>query len=175
MGKDESRVMKVYLANGLFSLGERLANKYIGEKLREEIENIELYIPQENTAINNKSAYADSIAIAEADMEMLRESDFLIAVIDGVEIDSGVAAEIGAFYMMNKPIFALYTDIRQQGRDNKKKIKALINDGAENQFMYRNLFVIGIIKKSNGGIYSSIEDLVEALKINWKADSKIRG
>ncbi len=156
--------MRAYLANGLFSIGDRMVNEMLAKKLREEIKKIDLYVPQENDAINDKNSYADSISIAEADMERLKESDFLIAVIDGVEIDSGVAAEIGAFYMTDKPIFALYSDVRQQGRENKQKIDALIEDGTENQFMYRNLFVVGIIKKSGGGLYSSIESLVEAIK-----------
>lgn len=152
--------MKAYLANGLFGIGDRLLNLLLAEELRKKVEGIDLYLPQENDAINNKNAYADSISIAKADMDKLRESDILIAVIDGVEIDSGVAAEIGAFSMMDKPIFALYSDVRQQGRDNDKKIQALINDGVENQFMYRNLFVIGLIKKTKGGVYSSIEEII---------------
>ena len=156
--------MKAYLANGLFSIGDRLLNELIAEQLRGEIEHVDLYVPQENDAINDKSSFADSITIAQADMERLEESSFLIAVIDGVEIDSGVAAEIGAFYMTGKPIFALYSDVRQQGRDNQKKVDALVEDGTENQFIYRNLFVIGIIKKSGGGVYSSIEELVMAVK-----------
>lgn len=156
--------MKAYLANGLFSIGDRLVNELIAKEIRKDIKDIELYVPQENDAINDKNSYADSIAIAEADLDKLKESDFLIAVIDGVEIDSGVAAEIGAFYMTEKPIFALYSDVRQQGRSNDKKINALVEDGTENQFMYRNLFVIGIIKKSGGGVYLNIEDLVEAIK-----------
>lgn len=156
--------MKAYLANGLFGLGDRLLNTLIASEVRKEIEGIELYVPQENAAINDKNSYADSIAIAKADMDKLRESEFLIAVIDGVEIDSGVAAEIGAFSMMDKPIFALYSDVRQQGRDNENKIQALIKDGRENQFMYRNLFVIGLIKGTKGDIYSTIEELIEGIK-----------
>lgn len=156
--------MKAYLANGLFGLGDRLLNTLIASEIRKEIEGIDLYVPQENAAINDKSSYADSITIARADMDKLRESEFLIAVIDGVEIDSGVAAEIGAFSMMDKPIFALYSDVRQQGRDNENKIKALIADGRENQFMYRNLFVIGLIKGTDGDIYSTVEELIEGIK-----------
>lgn len=156
--------MKAYLANGLFSIGDRLVNKLIAEEVRKEMENVELYLPQENNSINDKTSFADAQTIAQADMERLGESNFLIAVIDGVEIDSGVAAEIGAFYMTGKPIFALYSDVRQQGRDNQNKIDALVEDGTENQFMYRNLFVVGLIKKSNGGVYSDIDDLVKAIK-----------
>ena len=160
--------MKAYLANGLFSMGDRLLNTLIATEIRSNIKGIDLYVPQENEEINDKNAYADSITIALVDMEKLGESDFLIAVIDGIEIDSGVAAEIGAFYMLNRPIFALYTDVRQKGRDNDKKIQALIDDATENQFMYRNLFVIGLIKESKGKICSSVKELVDSINIYLK-------
>ncbi|MEK5332573.1 MULTISPECIES: nucleoside 2-deoxyribosyltransferase [unclassified Lysinibacillus] len=155
--------MKAYLANGLFSLGDRLVNERLASAIRQAIPDIELYVPQENDAINDKTAYADSLAIAEADLAMLQKSDVLVAVLDGVEIDSGVAAEIGAFAMLNRPIVGVFTDVRQQGRENMMKIEALIRDGIENQFVYRNLFVIGLIKR-NGVITSSINDAVLAVQ-----------
>ena len=155
--------MKAYLANGLFSIGDRYVNELLARELRAAIPEIELYVPQENDAINDKNAYADSLAIAAADLDSLKESDVLIAVIDGVEIDSGVAAEIGAFSMLNRPIVALFSDVRQQGRTNAKKIDALVADGTENQFIYRNLFVVGLIKQ-NGVIASTTREVVEQVK-----------
>lgn len=155
--------MKAYLANGLFSLGDRYVNEQLAKAIRQAIPGITLYVPQENDAINDKTAYADSTSIAEADLSMLQQSDVLIAVLDGVEIDSGVAAEIGAFSMLNRPIVGLFTDVRQQGRDNEKKIHALIADGVENQFVYRNLFVVGLIKRY-GVIATSIEEAVKAVQ-----------
>lgn len=155
--------MKAYLANGLFSLGDRLVNEQLAAAIREAVPGIELYVPQENDAINDKAAYADSLAIAQADLEMLQNSDVLVAVLDGVEIDSGVAAEIGAFAMLNRPIVGVFTDVRQQGRDNMMKIEALVRDGVENQFVYRNLFVIGLIKRT-GVITTSIAEAVKAVE-----------
>lgn len=155
--------MKVYLANGLFSEADRMYNTHLAKLLRENIEHIDLYVPQENGEINDKNAYADSIMIAKADTDRLKESDILVAVIDGIEIDAGVASEIGVFYMLEKPIIAIYTDVRQQGRDNKRKIQALIEDGTENQFMYRNLYTIGLIKE-RGKIVDNTNDLVKEVK-----------
>ncbi|MEY9979070.1 nucleoside 2-deoxyribosyltransferase [Lysinibacillus sp. RC79] len=155
--------MKAYLANGLFSLGDRLVNEQLAAAIREAVPGIELYVPQENDAINDKTSYADSLAIAQADLEMLQNSDVLVAVLDGVEIDSGVAAEIGAFAMLNRPIVGVFTDVRQQGRDNMMKIEALVRDGIENQFVYRNLFVIGLIKRT-GVITTSIAEAVRAVE-----------
>ncbi|QCR32776.1 nucleoside 2-deoxyribosyltransferase [Lysinibacillus sp. SGAir0095] len=155
--------MKAYLANGLFSIGDRLVNELIAKEIRKAIPEIDLYVPQENDAINDKQAFANSLAIAEADMAKLQNSDVLIAVLDGIEIDSGVAAEIGVFSTYNRPVIALFSDVRQLGRDNHEKINALIKDGTENQFIYRNLFVIGIIKR-NGVIVSTVEAVVENVK-----------
>ena len=163
--------MKAYLANGLFSVADQMFNDYIAGLIREAIPEIDLYVPQENEGINDKAAYANSVMIYEGDNAYLDQAEILIAVIDGIEIDSGVAAEIGRFLatkelvdgMSNRKIYALYTDSRQQGRENEKKINALIEDGTENQFMYRNLYVIGAIKK-NGKILSDIDSLVTEIR-----------
>lgn len=154
--------MKGYLANGLFSMGDRYVNEQLAKAIREAVPEIDLYVPQENDAINDKAAYANSELIAEADLSKLEESDILIAVLDGIEVDSGVAAEIGAFSMLQRPIVGVFTDTRQQGRDNQKKIDALIEDGLENQFVYRNLFLVGLVKR-NGVITSTLKEAVEAV------------
>ena len=60
-------------------------------------------------------------------------------------------------------IYGLYTGFRQLGTDNEKKIKALKNDPIENQFFYRNLYVVGAIKK-HGKIAYSVEELVDMIK-----------
>lgn len=155
--------MKAYLANGLFSLGDRYVNEALARQLREALPELVLYVPQENPAINDKPAFAASEAIASADLEALTASDVLVAVLDGVEIDAGVAAEIGVFSTFNRPIIGVFTDVRQQGTTHPEKLAILQQDPTENQFVYRNLFVIGLIKQ-NGVIVSSIEEAVKAVK-----------
>lgn len=154
--------MKAYLANGLFSEADIMYNEFLSMTLRELFPDLELFVPQEQE-INDKNSYADSVMIANTDTYNLLFSDFMIAVIDGVEIDSGVSCEIGIFSTTGKPIIAICTDIRQQGRDNPHKIEALINDGLENQFIYRNLFTVGVIKK-NGKIVNSTNSLIDAIE-----------
>lgn len=151
--------MKAYLANGLFSEADRMYNAHLAKLLRDEFNDLDLFVPQEAGEINDKNSFADSQMIAKWDSEKLLESDFLIAVLDGVEIDSGVSAEVGMFSMTGKPIIGLYTDVRQFGRDNQKKIQALIEDGTENQFMYRNLFTIGRVKLS-GVVVNNTDSLL---------------
>lgn len=154
--------MKAYFANGLFSEADRMYNNHLANLLRTKFKELDLFLPQE-ADVNDKSTYASSTMIAELDTNKLLESDVLIAVIDGVEIDAGVASEIGVFYTTGRPIIGVYTDVRQFGRDNSDKIQALINDGTENQFMYRNLYTVGLIKK-NGVIVNNSLELIETMK-----------
>ena len=155
---------KVYLANGLFSESDFNYNAYIAKRLREEIPNIDLYVPQENGEINDKNQYADSLAIAKADYSKVKDSDVLIAVLEGSEIDSGVAAEIGGAHALGKKVIGLSTDSRTQGRENPDKVSALVEDPFENQFKYFNLYVIGLVKDSGGKMVTSVDALVESVK-----------
>ena len=159
-----SEKMKAYLANSLYSESDLRYNAFLAAEMRIAITGLDLYNPQENLDINDKLSYADSKMIVNQDDGHLYSADFVIAVIDGPsDVDTGVACVIGVAATLEKPIFALYTDSRQLGRNNTNKLQALVKDSTENQFVYRNLYVIGKIKQSNGGIYSTLEDLVEAI------------
>ena len=154
--------MKIYFANALFSQAELNYNAQLAAKIRQLDQTIDLYLPQENDSINDKQAYADSEMIAQADTEKLLASDLMVAVLDGLSIDNGVASEIGVAYAKEIPIIGLYTDTRQQGSSNQQKLQAL-GQIAENQFHYVNLYTTGLIKL-NGTIVNSEADLLEAVK-----------
>ncbi len=154
--------MKIYFANALFSQAELNYNAQLAAKIRQLDQTIDLYLPQENDSINDKQAYADSKMIAQADTEKLLASDLMVAVLDGLTIDNGVASEIGVAYAKEIPIIGLYTDTRQQGSSNQQKLQAL-GQIAENQFHYVNLYTTGLIKL-NGTIVNSEADLLEAVK-----------
>lgn len=153
--------MKIYFANGLFSQADFEFNARVVAQLRSELPDIDIYLPQENAAINNKEAYADSMMIAKADTDELVAADLVIAVLDGITIDAGVASEIGVAYAKHIPIIGLYTDSRQQGATNNQKLTAL-QTIAENQFHYLNLYTTGLIKL-NGQIVKNTNDLVRAV------------
>ena len=154
--------MKIYFANALFSQAELNYNVQLAAKIRQLDQTIDLYLPQENDSINDKQAYADSKMIAQADTEKLLASDLMVAVLDGLSIDNGVASEIGVAYAKEIPIIGLYTDTRQQGSSNQQKLQAL-GQIAENQFHYVNLYTTGLIKL-NGTIVNSEADLLAAVK-----------
>ena len=154
--------MKIYFANALFSQADINYNAQLAAQIRNLSPQIELYLPQENNDINDKQAYADSKMIAQADTAKLLASDLVIAILDGNTIDNGVASEIGVAYAQKIPIIGLYTDTRQQGASNQQKLAAL-NQVAENQFHYVNLYTTGLIKL-NGTIVNNEADLLTAIK-----------
>ena len=153
--------MKIYFANGLFSQADFEFNARIVADLRAQVPGVDIYLPQENAAINDKEAYADSKMIAQADTDELLSADLVVAVLDGITIDAGVASEIGVAYARAIPIVGLYTDSRQQGAGNQQKLAAL-QSIAENQFHYLNLYTTGLIKL-NGTIVNNTADLAKAV------------
>ena len=163
----------IYFGAGLFTQGDREFNgKVVGEIEEGKLGNV--YLPQSNSAINEKKNYANSIQIFEGDNEYLRNSDILIAVLDGDVVDAGLACEVGYFARMcetdNKPrmIIGLLTDIRQ-GNVTNEKIEAL-EELAESPFLYVNTYVTGAIK-SNGVVVDNVDDLLgEIEKFNKSRD-----
>src|SRR5699024_519674 len=153
--------MKVYFANSLFNDSDLMYNEKVVGEIREAFDgDIDVYNPMENDAINDKTQYADSLTIVKADYEELEDSDVLVAVIDSD--DSGVALEIGMFYMMNKPIIGIYTDTRRVAYGNEKKKEALDTIG-ENQVSYINLMLSGAIKE-RGKLVDNHKKAIELLK-----------
>ena len=69
---------KIYLANGLFTLADRKFNEEIYKSLKE-IDGVEVYAPQFNLAINDKTKSASSIPIYEGDTERLEWANILLA------------------------------------------------------------------------------------------------
>lgn len=151
----------IYFAAPMFAESDRLYNEMVVEKIRTAYPNVRVYLPQENGDINDKTSYANSVMIAKADTDEVLKSDLMIAVLDGISIDAGVASEIGVAYAKEIPVIGVYTDSRQQGGDNVDKIAAL-NEVAENQFHYLNLYTTGLIKL-NGLIISSQSSLLEEI------------
>lgn len=159
--------MKVYFANSLFNDSDLMYNEKVVGEIREAFDgDIDVYNPMENDAINDKTQYADSLTIVKADYDELKDSDVLVAVIDSD--DSGVALEIGMFYMMNKPIIGIYTDTRRIAYGNEQK-KEAIDILGENQIAYTNLMVIGAIKERG----ELVDNHEEAIRLLMNIDSKM--
>lgn len=101
--------MQIFLAAPLFSESEREFNSRIAKKLRES--GLEVWFAQESPFIQ-EGTYEEKKRIYEGDISALTASDVVVAVLDGIEVDAGVAYEIGYAKALGKPIIGLKTDYR---------------------------------------------------------------
>jgi nucleoside 2-deoxyribosyltransferase len=85
-----------------------------------------------------------AVAIGELNEARIREADVLLGVLDGAEVDSGTASEIGFAAALGKRCFGLRTD----GRDCGDFVGIPVN-----------LQVLHFIERSGGTIFRRIEDL----------------
>ena len=85
-------------------------NAKVVSMIREAYPNVKVFLPQEADEINDKNNYADSKMIAKYDTKAVMDSDLLIAVLDGLTIDPGVASEVGVAYAKGIPCIGLFTD-----------------------------------------------------------------
>src|SRR5579884_3294495 len=73
-------------------------------------------------AIGDRAAYAAAQRalnhrIAAGNEAAIRRSDLVVAVLDGVDVDSGTASEMGFAYGLGKPVWGLRTDFRATGEN----------------------------------------------------------
>lgn len=101
--------MKVFLASPLFSDAEREFNSNLTKSLREN--GFEVWLTQEAPFIQ-QGIHKEKKAIYEGDILVLKTSDVVVAVLDGINVDAGVAYEMGYAKALGKPIIGLKTDYR---------------------------------------------------------------
>jgi len=165
--KREIRAKRVYIANALFSEADFNYNELIASKLEEF--GFDIYLPQRNFEINDKTKNISSTDIYTQDREKLINADYLIAILD--HEDAGVGTEIGIFSeliklfnsskgIVPKKIIGLFTDSRESSKTfSDEKVNSL-KEICENQFIYTNAFQIGAIKE-NGIVFNNKEDLFD--------------
>jgi len=86
--------------------------------------------------------------LGRSNAQMIDQADGVLAILDGVDVDSGTAAEIGFAAAKEKPIVGLRLDLRQTGD----------NEGAT-----VNLQVEYFVARGGGGVVRSIDEAVELL------------
>lgn len=102
----------VYLAAPLFTEAELDFNRMLRDEIRSSGFNV--FLPQEDS--NNVKDRDDRQSIIFSKNEAaIDNSDIIVAVIDGADVDSGTAWEIGYAYAQDKPILGLRTDFRTLG------------------------------------------------------------
>ena len=164
--------MKIYLAGGIFTIGDELRNTLWAKRIRDALPGVDLYSPIENTDINGKEGkkkFAGSKEIVDGDMARLNNTDILIACLDGDVIPAGTSAETGIMYEKimrgdHKYIIGIATDNREMSKTHSiAKDEGGASALCENQYCYQNLYVVGCIKES-GILVDNIEDAIAFMK-----------
>jgi nucleoside 2-deoxyribosyltransferase len=99
---------RLYLAAGLFSPFDRQRNSTVAKGLIEL--GYHVFLPQDIRTQTGERPSASTI-FREC-VSQLDQSDVIVGLVDGADVDSGTAWEIGYAYARQKPIVVLRTDYR---------------------------------------------------------------
>jgi nucleoside 2-deoxyribosyltransferase len=150
--------MKLYLASPLgFAESTRLFMEHLAARLGDHAEVLNpwddtepalLYQPVKHLPTHEERIarwQKINTAIGRANQQMIDDADTMVAVLDGVDVDSGTASEIGYGFARGKRIYGLRTDFRQSG---------------ENEGGLVNLQVRYFIDASGGTVATNVDDLL---------------
>lgn len=103
--------MRIFIAAPFFNLAEREFNSKLAQILRnlEFVE--EVWLAQEHELLQQPE-HELKLKIFQQDLDALRRSDVIIAILDGECIDSGTAFELGYGYALGKQLIGIKTDSR---------------------------------------------------------------
>lgn len=111
-------MVQIYLAGALFSQAERDFNKKLQHMMLES--GFSVFLPQEDAEDNkDQRIERNQSAIFLSCLGGLQKSDMVVTVLDGVDVDSGTAWELGYAYATGKQIVGIRTDFRIQTPDEK--------------------------------------------------------
>ena len=99
----------VYIAGPLFTEGERRILEDI-DKFFQQV-NFRTYLPHRDAGLFTREGDS-SRRFFNNDLEKLQEADFIIAVLNGVDVDSGTSWEIGYAFAHKKPVIGYVKDTR---------------------------------------------------------------
>jgi nucleoside 2-deoxyribosyltransferase len=105
--------MKIYLSAPLFTQVQRRWNRMLARALEKRITGSQVILPQDFKFGQSYNDPQDFPRIFRACMEGLEEADVMVAVLDGPDVDSGTAMEIGVAYARGMPIIGVRTDYRE--------------------------------------------------------------
>jgi nucleoside 2-deoxyribosyltransferase len=144
---DSTRPFMTELASRLRTVVEVL-NPWDDQRFAEDIRRAPfIFDPTERRALYAKI----NNGLGAKNTESIRAAEGMVAVLDGVDIDSGTAAEIGFAFGLGKRIYGLRTDFRLTG---------------ENEVSVVNLQVRYFIDESGGTLVTSVDDLLPLLE-SW--------
>ena len=170
-----SKKIKVYLASQIFAECWRDYNEKIAQRIEQEFPEVELYAPQRNASINDKTKCATAEQICQGDFNNnLDTDDIVVAIVDGDTPGIGTTLECGYFSRIcqdeinrlgstKKKIISLYTDTRECSHTTNAAKDAALKGFAECQYSYLNLLLVGCLKRY-GTMCSTIDEVITALR-----------
>ena len=105
--------MRIYLSAPLFTQVERQWNRMLAAALQDRIEGAEVILPQDFKFSNSFNRPEDFPKLFRACLDSLESADLVVAVLDGADVDSGTAFEVGYAYARGIPIIGIRTDYRK--------------------------------------------------------------
>jgi len=108
--------VRIYLSGPLFTQVQRGWNRMLAAALQERIAGAEVILPQDYKFGQSYNKRRDFPKIFHACVEGVRQADVVVAVLDGADVDSGTAFEVGLAYERGIPVVGVRTDYRQ-GQD----------------------------------------------------------
>jgi len=104
----------IYLAGPLFTPGERWFNSRLAATITEHArragKDLEVYLPQEE-------AEGSTVSVFQRNRHALDRAKVVVAVLDGPDVDSGTAWEVGYAFAKGIPVVGVRFDYRQSGED----------------------------------------------------------
>jgi nucleoside 2-deoxyribosyltransferase len=104
--------MKIYLAAPLFTQAQRRWLRSLAQIITAKRPDWTVFLPQDEAEIRDEHGAPDCSAIFGKCLEGLDAADIVLAILDGVDVDSGTSFEIGWAYAKNKKIYGVLTDFR---------------------------------------------------------------
>ena len=151
--------IRIYLASQIFAECWRDYNEKIAQEIEKNFPEVELYVPQRNKSINDKTKCATAEEITQGDFNNnLDHDDIVVAVVDGDTPGIGTVLECGYFSRIcedeiqrngftNKKIISLYTDSRECSSTYLEAKNEKLKEFAECQYSYLNLLLVGCLKR----------------------------
>lgn len=105
--------MKIYLSAPLFTQQERVWNRMLARELGRQVAGAEVILPQDfkfGDSYNRPEHFPEIYRVC---LDALKESDVVVAVLDGPDVDSGTAFELGYARALGLPVIGIRTDFRE--------------------------------------------------------------
>ncbi len=119
-------ILRVYLAGPLFTVAER--SHCLEVKSLLESNGFDVLWPWELTDQESADGSSEmNLEIFRKNLDAIDDSDLLVVILDGPDVDSGTAWEIGYAYSKNKQIYGIRTDFRLSGENSNSIVNLMIS------------------------------------------------